>query len=258
MDQRTLLYFTTLIEQGTFTKAAKTLHISQPSLSAAIKKIEANVGLQRTERSTRKIALTKGGEILYKEAKKLLYHVDYVNKEMKRLKQDGPLELQIGVIESVNSWLPKVISDYRKANANVHIKLSEELGLSQVERALQNYKIHLAITNQHFENQEIITMPIYKENLIALLPMEHHLRSVEEIFIFDIKDDELIISKEGFQTREDIFNEFRKADITPNIHFEIERFETACSLVEEGLGVTIVPENYIKHVQNPSFVVKSI
>lgn len=258
MDQRTLLYFTTLIEQGTFTNAAKTLHISQPSLSAAIKKMETTIGLQLIERSTRKIALTKEGEILYKEAKKLLYHFDHVEKEMQRLKQDGPLELQIGVIESVKSWLPKVISMYRKSNPNIHLKLSEVLGLSQVEKALQNYKIHLAITNQHFENKEIITIPIYKENLVALLPKDHHLSAAEGISIFDIGADELIISKEGFQTRDDIVNEFRKAGITPNIHFEIERFETACSLVEEGLGITIVPENYIKHMQHPPFIVKSI
>lgn len=258
MDHRTLLYFTTLIDQGTFTKAAKTLHISQPSLSSAIKKIETTIGLNLIERSTRKIALTKEGEILYKEAKRLIYHFDYVRKEMNRLKHDGPLELQIGVIESVKSWLPKVIANYSNVYPDIHIKLSEVLGLKQVESALQNYKIHLAITNQHFENKEIITIPIYKENLVALLPKGHPLDASKKVSISDIKDDQLIISKEGFQTREDILNEFRKAGITPNIHFEIERLETACSFVEEGLGITIVPENYIKHLKTPPFIIKSI
>ncbi len=258
MDHRTLLYFATLIDQGTFTKAAKVLHISQPSLSSAIKKMETTIGLNLIERSTRKIALTKEGEILYKEAKKLLHHFDYVRNEMVRLKHDGPLELQIGVIESVKSWLPKVIAEYNKSNPNIHIKLFEVLGLNQVEKALQNYKIHLAVTNQHFENEEIITIPIYKENLVVLLPKGHPLDASEKVSVVDIQHDQLIISKEGFQTRDDILNEFRKSGITPNIHFEIERFETACSFVEEGLGITIVPENYIKHLQNPPFIIKSI
>ncbi|MEI3607310.1 LysR family transcriptional regulator [Pseudogracilibacillus sp. SE30717A] len=258
MDNRLLLYFTTLIDQGTFTNAAKKLHISQPSLSSAIKKLEENVGLTLIERNTRKISLTIEGEILYKEAKKLLNHFEQVHKEMTRLKKEGPLELKIGLIESVKFWLPKVIASYREVNPDVNIKLREVLGLKQVEIALQNYKIHLAITNQLFENDEIDTVPIYKENLVALLPKGHHLESAPTISIHDIKDDELIICQEGFQTRQDILNAFRKSGASPNIHFEIERFETACSLVEEGLGITIVPENYIKSNTQSAFSMKII
>jgi|SRR5690625_3377144 len=258
MDHRTLLYFTTLIDQGSFTKAAKTLHISQPSLSSAIKKLESNVGLSLIERSTRKSTLTTEGEIFYSEAKKLLNHFNYVNKEMIRLKQDGPLELQIGLIESVKYWLPKVIAKYSKSNPDLHIKLFEVLGLSQVENVLQNYKIHLAITNQYFETEDIVTIPIYNENLVALLPIGHSLQDANHISIKDIQNDHLIISKEGFQTRDDILNEFQKSNMKPKIRFEIERFETACSLVEEGLGITIVPENYVKYIQHPPFVIKPI
>lgn len=258
MDHRLLLYFTTLIDKGTFTKAAKALHISQPSLSSAIKKLEDNMSLTLIERSTRKISLTKEGEILYKEAKKLLNHFKYVKKEMIRLKNEGPLELKIGLIESVKFWLPKVIASYRESNPNVHIKLLEVLGLKQVETALQNYKIHLAITNQYFENDEILTVPIYKENLVALLPKGHHLEHVKNISINDLEDEEFIICQEGFQTRQDILNAFRKSGINPNIHFEIERFETACSLVEERLGITIVPENYIKSINHSTFSIKTV
>lgn len=260
MDYRTLLYFTTLIDEGSFTIAAKKLHISQPSLSSSIIKMEDNIGLKLIERSTRKISLTTEGEILYKEAKKLLHHFHHVEQEMTRLKNDGPLELKIGLIESVNSWLPSVISNYSKANPNIHIKLAEVLGPKQVENALQNYKIHLAITNQLFDNDEIKTIPIYKEELVALLPKGHHLNKQNNISILDLQDDNLIISKEGFQTRDDIINEFRKSGVTPNIRFEIERFETACSLVDAGLGVTFVPENYITHIntQDLSFSIKKI
>lgn len=258
MDQRTLLFFITLIDQGSFTKAAKTLHITQPSLSSAIKKMEDNIGLQLIERTTRKISLTKEGETLYKEAKKFLQHFEYIQTEINRLKYQGPIKIQIGVIESIKAWLPKVISSYKHSHPNIHIKLSEALGLYHVEKGLQNYEIHLAITNQYFNNDEIITIPIYQENLVAVLPKGHHLESKEHLSISNIAQEKLIISEEGFQTRADILREFQKAGIKPDIHFEIERFETACSLVEEGLGITIVPENYIKHSNNTSFTIKTI
>ena len=256
MDYRTLLYFTTLIDQGSFTKAAKILHISQPALSSTIKKVEDTVGLTLVERSTRKILLTTEGKILYKEAKKLLNHFHHVEQEMLRLKSDGPLELKIGLIESVNSWLPEIITNYSQTNPNIHIKLSEVLGPEQVESALKNYKIHLAITNQLFDDEEISTVPIYKEQLVALLPKGHSLINKKKLSILDLKDDKLIICKEGFQTRDDILNEFRKSGVTPHISFEIERFETACSLVDAGLGVTFVPENYLSDQHHASFSIK--
>ncbi|GKV66210.1 MULTISPECIES: LysR family transcriptional regulator [Sporosarcina] len=258
MDHRSLVYFTTLIEEGSFTQAAKALFISQPSLSSAIKKFEDTVGLKLIDRSTRNISLTKEGEIMYEEAKKLLSHFNYFQKEAIRLKEDGPLELHIGLIESVRFWLPKLLASYSTIHPDIHIKLLEVLGFAQVEAALKNYQIHLAITNQLFESEEIEMSPIYTERLVALLPQGHPLQHTEHLSISDLKGEEFIICKEGFQTRNDILNEFRKSGIKPTIHFEIERFETACALVEEGLGITIVPENYLRKPDHPSLTVKKL
>lgn len=135
---------------------------------------------------------------------------------------------------------------------------STTFGLYRVGKGLQNYEIHLAITNQYFNNEEIATIPIYRENLVAVLPKRHHLEMTDNLSIRDLAQEKLIISEEGFQTRADILREFQKTGIKPNIQFEIERFETACYLVEEGLGITIVPENYIKHLQNSPFSIKTI
>src|SRR5690625_7739025 len=95
MDYRLLHYFTTLVDQGSFTKAAQHLLISQPSLSSAIKKLETSVNLKLIERSTRNFQLTKEGEIVYKESKKLIQHFHYVENEILRLKDNEQLEIQI-------------------------------------------------------------------------------------------------------------------------------------------------------------------
>src|SRR5690606_12320824 len=114
MDQRLLTYFICVVEKASFTSAASALHISQPSLSAAIKKLESKLGLKLLNRSTRNLKLTREGEILYEEAKKLTVHFDHIAKEMKRLKQEGPLELNIGLIESAKFWLPKIIKSFKQ------------------------------------------------------------------------------------------------------------------------------------------------
>lgn len=258
MDIRPLRYFITVVEEKTFTAAATKLHISQPSLSTAIKKLEQNIGLTLLDRSTRKLRVTKEGELVYNEAKKLLTHASYVADEMKRLKMQGPLALSIGLIESSKFWIPKVFPSFREQFQDVRIKLLEILSLEEVENALTHFDIHIAITNQYIQNKEIAIIPIYEERLVALLPPNHPLQHDESITLKDVVNEDFIISKEGFQTREDILHAFRKQGMTPNIQFEIERFETACSLVEDGLGITFLPENYVRYSKNQSYHIKEI
>lgn len=258
MDMRQLHYFVTVVEQQTFTEAAVALHISQPSLSIAIKKFEEQIGFTLVDRSRRKLTVTKEGERVYLEAKKLLTHVKYVSQEMMRLKSHGPPELSLGIIESVKSWIPKILLSFRKEFKDVRIHLHEILSLQDVEKALTHFTIYLAITNQYIQNKEIAMLPIYEERLVALLPPKHRLKDEEFVTIKDLKQDDFIISREGFQTREDILHAFRKQGITPNIQFEIERFETASSLVKDGLGVTLVPENYVTHTEQHAYHIKHI
>lgn len=258
MDIRQLHYFVTVVEQKTFTAAASLLHISQPSLSTSIKKLEDKLELILLDRSTRNLKLTKEGKILYEEAKKLITHFEHVKNEMTRLKQQGPLELSIGLIESSEFWMPKILSLFRAEFTDVHIRLLEVLGLTDVEDALNGFHIHLAITNQYINNKDIKTIPIYEEKLVALLPPEHHLKDESYVTIDQLGKEDFIISKEGFQTREDILNAFRNEGIKPHIQFEIERFETACSLVEDGLGITVVPENYVKYSRKHMYHIKPI
>lgn len=258
MDIRLLHYLVTIIEQTSYTKAATKLHISQPSLSMAIKKLENQLGLTLIDRGTRELRVTTEGKILYQEAKKLLNHVQHVTDEMRRLRLQGPLKLSIGLIESTMFWIPTILTKFKEDYEDVHVKVLEVLSLSDVVNALNNFDIHLAITNQYIEHEAIETLPIYEENLIALLPPRHPLRTKQFLNINELQGEDFIVCQEGFQTREDILNAMRKSGVKAKIQFEIERFETACRLVEEGLGITVIPENYVNNSSGSKFHIKEI
>ncbi|GAB3042342.1 LysR family transcriptional regulator [Virgibacillus ainsalahensis] len=258
MDINQLKYFITLVEAKTFTNAAKVLHIAQPSLSISIKKLENQLGLVLIDRKKRTIHLTREGEILYLEAKRLINQLHHIEKVMDRLRVEGPLELSIGTIESAKYWLPKVIKDIKESYDGVYTLLLELLSLDEVKKALLNYQIHFAITNQYIETNKIQSTLLYEEPLVALLPIDHPLGNYNYLTIKDLGNEPFILCKEGYQTRDDVLSAFRIASIKPNIHFEIERFETACRLVEEELGLTIVPESYVQDNSKHPFHVKLI
>ncbi|MFF2529120.1 LysR family transcriptional regulator [Brevibacillus sp. DP1.3A] len=258
MDIKHLHYFVTVCDQLSYSKAAQKLHISQPSLSNAIKNLEQEVGSPLLERNTRKMELTDAGKILYQKSLLLLSQMNMLKKEMEEVKLTGSGDLIIGIIESVKHWIPKVIRGYQGRFPSINIKLIEVLSGKAVKESLRKYHTHLLITNQFIDEEDIELFPLYDERLMLVLHKDHPLAQKESVRLKDLASEPFIISTEGFQTREDILTAFSFEQVNPQIKFEIERFETALTLVRENLGVTIIPENYLSGSTDASLVRKTI
>ncbi|GEC89153.1 LysR family transcriptional regulator [Brevibacillus brevis] len=258
MDIKHLHYFVTVCDQLSYSKAAQKLHISQPSLSNAIKNLEQEVGSPLLERNTRKMELTDAGKILYQKSLLLLSQMNMLKKEMEEVKLTGSGDLIIGIIESVKHWIPKVIREYQRRFPSINIKLIEVLSGKAVKESLRKYHTHLLITNQFIEEEDIESFPLYDERLMLVLHKDHPLAEKESVQLKDLASETFIISTEGFQTREDILTAFSLEQVNPQIKFEIERFETALTLVRENLGLTIIPENYLSGSTDTSLVRKTI
>lgn len=258
MELRHLKYFVTIVEHMNFSKAAEKLHISQPSLSNAIKSLESELGFQILERSTRNMRLTEGGEVLYRRAVHLLKEAEIVKKEMAEVRQSGSGALFIGMIESAKHWVPKIIFEYTKEFPNMNLRLTEVLSQQDVKTSLRNYETHAIITNQLIKEEDIEIIPLYHEKFVLLLHENHPLADRLAITMNDLSKEPLIITSEGFQTRKDILRAFELENIQPTIKYEIERFETALSFVSENLGFALIPENYLRGPQNYHIISKAI
>jgi len=258
VDIKQLHYFIAVSEQMNFSKAAERLHISQPSLSNAIKKLEQEIGSPLLERNTRNLQLTEAGELLFERAKVIVKNMEVLKIEMNEVIVHGTRDITIGVMESIKHWLPKVIANYKKDYPQMKFHLVDILGSKRVKKSLKSYKTHVIITNQLMDDPELEVQTLYEERLVAVLPLHHPLAQKDTITISDICEEPFIISTEGFQTRRDILTSFEQAGKSINIQFEIERFETAVSLVREHLGVTILPENYLQGPTAKTIVKKEI
>ncbi|MDM5233894.1 LysR family transcriptional regulator [Lysinibacillus pakistanensis] len=258
MDLKQLQYFIAVTEQMNFSKAAEKLHISQPSLSNAIKKLEQEIGSPLLKRNTRNLQLTEAGELLYERAKVILKNMEVLKIEMDEVIVHGTSEVTIGVMESIKHWLPKVIANYKRDYPQMKIHLVDILGSKRVKKSLKSYKTHVIITNQRMDDDELEVQSLYEERLVAVLPLNHPLAEKDRLTFADLCNDPFIISTEGFQTRLDILSAFEQANVKMNIQYEIERFETAVSLVRENLGITILPENYLQGPTAKTIVQKEI
>ncbi|MFD2831249.1 LysR family transcriptional regulator [Corticicoccus populi] len=245
MDIRTIKYFVALAEHENFTKASQSLKIAQPSLSYAIKKLEQDTGTQLFEREKKRVILTEIGQQFFIFAKEFLNHHQSLEKNLEYLGEYGTGAISIGMIESVKNWLPQIIDKHHQKYKDQKFELYEIITLKEMNNALKTSSLHLCISNHKMEDDLINCELLYEEEFILAAREEIFGKRKAVVSLKELKNIPLIITPNKFLTHQDILTVFETAGITPLIKYEVERFDTACSLVESGLGVTFLPKSYV-------------
>ncbi|MEK5217159.1 LysR family transcriptional regulator [Psychrobacillus sp. FSL H8-0487] len=258
MDLRRMYYFNATVKYQSFSRAAKSLHISQPSLSNAIKTLELEINAPLIERTTKQFQLTELGQQFYERSKSLLAQFEVMDTELKELAKGEQLEIRLGMIESANHWFSQVIIAYQKQYPQNQITLIDTLYNQTVRQALLGLNVHGVITNQHIVDQEIKSELLYTEPYVVLTKKDHPFATKEKITLVDFAEESLIIGMPEFQTSAQILKAFEQENITPHIQYKIERFEMIKVLVEEGLGIALLPQQYVNHHLSESLISRQV
>ncbi|BDH60314.1 LysR family transcriptional regulator [Lysinibacillus sp. PLM2] len=245
MDLRKMYYFDATVKYRSFSRAAKALHISQPSLSNAIKTLEGEIGAPLIERTTKQFQLTELGLQFYERSKNLISQFELVELELKELAKGENIEIRLGMIESANYLFSQVIIEYRKLFPHNQITLIDTLYNQTVRQALLDLDVHGVITNQHIVDAEIKSELLYNEPYVVLINRDHPFAIKDQITLVDFTEESLIIGMPEFQTSAQILKVFKQENVKPNIQYKIERFEMIKVLVEKGLGIAILPKHYV-------------
>lgn len=245
MNLKRLFYFTTLAKVGNFTRAAEELHISQPSLSYAIKQLEKNTDTILFERHEGGVILTDIGKQFYNISKELISHYDEVLTEFETIKETGTGTISIGMIEAVKNWVPKIISDHQNTFDHVNYELYEILNPSEMISSLKSYHTHLCISNYLIQEDFTAYETLYEEEFAVVAKPGYFPSTKKEVSVAELKGVPLILSPNKYLTQQNILQAFNEAKIKPNIKLKVEKFETACTCVEAGLGIAFVPKNFI-------------
>lgn len=240
-----MYYFDAIVKYKSFSRAAKALHISQPSLSNAIKALEQEVNAPLIERTTKQFRLTELGQQFYERSKSLIAQYEVMHTELIEYAKGEHLEIRLGMIESANNWFSKVLVAYQKLYPLNQITLVDTLYNQTVRQALLGLHVHGVITNQHIVDKEIKSELLYNEPYVVLIKKDHRFATKESIVLEDFTEEALIIGMPEFQTSAQILKAFEQENVTPHIQYKIERFEMIKVLVEEGLGIAILPEHYV-------------
>ncbi len=254
MDLKEFEYVLAINEEKSFSKAAKKLFISQPSLSQYINRLESQMGITIFDRNTIPLSLTYAGELYIRSIKDIINIVENLHKEFDDISSLRKGRLKIGLTPSkANNPLPEILPVFRKEYPGIDLEIVED-NSSVLEDMLLHGQVDLCMMNLPIKSRGIEYEPIIKENLYIAAPPDYVPKQTvkndtpyPQIDIRELSDEQFIFLHPSQRLRQIADTVFAKANIKPHVLLETSGIETAMRLSAAGMGFCLVPEFSAKY-----------
>jgi LysR family hydrogen peroxide-inducible transcriptional activator len=246
MELHQLRYFCAVAETGSFSRAAEQSHISQPSLSQQILKLEDELGARLFDRLGRSVRLTELGKTFLPRARAVLRELEAAKGDVVEGKTFVGGPVTVGVIPTVAPYfLPMRLTTFSRKFPQVQLTVVEEITPVLLER-LRAGAIDVAILALPLRGHEFDAFPLLTERLFAALPKKHKLTSRQSLPLKDLRTEPFLLLRDGHCFRDTAVAACDRARLHPLIVFESGQFSSLLSMVGAGMGVSIVPEMAIE------------
>jgi len=242
MELHQLRYFCAVAETGSFSRAAEQSHVSQPSLSQQIMKLEEELGARLFDRLGRSVRLTELGKTFLPRARAVLRELEAAKGDVVERKDFVGGPVTVGVIPTVGPYfLPRVLTSFSRKFPQVRFTVVEEITPVLLDR-LRAGAVDVAILALPIRGHEFETTPLLTERLFAALPKNHRLAKRTALSLKDLRSEPFLLLRDGHCFRATAVAACDRARLHPQVIFESGQFSSLLSLVGAGMGVSIVPE----------------
>jgi DNA-binding transcriptional LysR family regulator len=248
IDVKPLRYFVTLAETRHFGRAAARLNLSQPPLSRQLAALEASLGVTLIERSPRSVTLTAAGERFYADAKAILSAIEQAVRNAQAAAHGDAGTLAIGfTMCAAYSVVPGYARTFGAAYPEVTLNLREVVSNDLAAQVLAG-QIDAAIMFPGVPNKGIEARTIVSEPLCVALSRAHPRARARQLKIGQLAGEPFVLASEEVAPtlRATILEHCRSGGFEPDIRFEVQLQQTVLSLVDEGVGVALVPASMRK------------
>jgi DNA-binding transcriptional LysR family regulator len=244
MELRHLRYFTAVVQWKGYREASRRLHVAQPAISRTVADLEDELGLKLFSRAKRMAQLTPEGEVFYAEAVRTLGQADLAINTARRAAKGEIGKLSVGFLGSAEfAFLPELVGTFRAQYPGVKLTL-QELSPSQQEAAFEKGLIDIGFTRTLTPEQSktFSSRHLYDDPMMAVLPASREVKT-KRMRISDLaKESFVLFHREGYPRLFDtIIGMCNDAGFSPSVECQPTMMQTVLTLVEAGLGISIVP-----------------
>lgn len=252
MNTRQLEYVLTVAHEKSFSKAAQVLHISQPSLSQYIQRLEDELETQLFDRSSVPLKLTYTGTLFCSTAKECLSLQKQLFAQLKDVANTNSGHISIGVSPYRTTYLlARALHEYRRQYPNIEIELNEQSNYA-LENLLMEGDVDVAITALPMQNDHLVHKVLFEEKIVLAVPptgFEHLLppgadnARLPAVALGLFKDAPFVALSEDYRIYKIMMELCEQAGFSPNIILYCRNIEAVRAMVVEGLGVSLLPYN---------------
>ena len=254
MNLRAFHYLVTLADVRHFSKAAERCHVSQPTLSTQIRKLEEELDVQLVERSPRKVMLTEVGEEIVERGRAMLAEADAIKAIARRSRDPDSGTLRIGIFPTLAPYfLPHVVPEIRRRFPRLTLRLFEEK-TEDVLSMLRQGRLDAGLLALPVDDDQLTTRRLFDEPFVLAVPEAHRLGDKKTITLADLEDQELLLLEDGHCLREHALEVCQLSGAHEKLDFHATSMETLRQMVAAGTGITLMPVMAVKppvaHTEN--------
>jgi LysR family hydrogen peroxide-inducible transcriptional activator len=242
-----LKYIVAVARERHFGKAAEACHVSQPTLSVAVKKLEEELDLKLFERSANEVTVTPLGEEIVRQAQSVLEQAGNIRDIARRGKDPLAGALKLGVIYTIAPYLlPDLVRQVIERSPQMPLMLQENFTVKLLEM-LRTGEIDCAILAEPFPDAGLAVAPLYDEPFFAAIPANHALAAKASVTAQELKNETMLLLGNGHCFRDHVlevcpeFARFSSDAEGIRKSFEGSSLETIKHMVAAGMGITLVP-----------------
>lgn len=253
MDIRQLSYFIEVAKHQSFTKAAHSLHVTQPTLSKMVKNLEQEMDVSLFDRSSRKVRLTDAGEVVFVQAQKIVNSLDDLSSSLYDIMNLNKGKITIGLPPVISTlFFPTIIAEFQARYPEVTVILVED-GAKKVEEKVGDGEVDLGFVMLPVDAERFDVIPFVSQEIKLLVHEDHPLADRETRDLIDFKDDPFLLLSKEFTLNGRTVEFCRGEGFEPKVAYESSQWDFIVGMVEKNLGVTLMPKLICDRVQHGPF-----
>lgn len=253
MDLLHLTYFVEVARQKSFTKAAKTLHVSQPAISKVIKTLEGELDTLLFERSGRTVKLTDTGHAILERAQSILDDMDQFSSDIADITGLKRGHITIGLPPMVGArFFPQVIGTLKQDYPEITIQLIE-VGSKEVEAGIDQENLDLGVVALPVNSDHFEMFSFLNEPLRVVMSPDHALAEKTAIDLSDLKQESFILYRDDFSLNDLIRLQCEAHGFYPTVVLQSSQWDFIVEMVSAHFGIALLPDTICRSLDPQRF-----
>ena len=240
--------------EGSVSRAAQRLHLTQPTLSAQLRQLAEQVGLPLFERVGRKLHLTAAGRVVLDTAARVEQELENLDETLAELRGDVVGRLRLAVVSTAETFIPRLLGDFRRERPAVEVSLVV-LNRDAVIRRLADNLDDLYIMSRPPQAPPVVATPFRSNPLVVVAAAEHPLAGRETLQIEALAAEEFVLREPGSGTRQAAEHFFAAHGLALRPRLELGSNEAVKQAVAGGLGLSLLSAHALAHAVDEGIAV---